>query len=161
LVDKSFNFIVNGGQASGGPPIGPALGPMGVNIMAIVAEINKQTAEYKGTPVPVDVIVDTDTKEFKIKVGMLTTFALLTQAVGITKGSGTPNTVSAGDITFADLVGVAKKKRPGLYAASLKASVREVLGTCVSVGLTVDGKAPKEVQALIKQGEYDAQLKED
>jgi large subunit ribosomal protein L11 len=161
LVDKSFNFIVNGGQASGGPPIGPALGPMGVNIMAIVTEINKQTAEYNGTPVPVDVIIDTDTKDFKIKVGMLTTFALLSQAAGITKGSGTPNSAPVGDISFDNLVGVAKKKRAGLYAASLKAAVREVLGTCVSMGLTVDGKPPKEVQQSIKEGAYDAQLKED
>ncbi|TFH13507.1 50S ribosomal protein L11, partial [Candidatus Bathyarchaeota archaeon] len=61
MVEKTLNFIVNGGKATGGPPIGPALGPMGVNIMAIVNEINKQTAEYGGLPVPVDVTIDTDT----------------------------------------------------------------------------------------------------
>jgi large subunit ribosomal protein L11 len=161
LVDKSFNFIVNGGQATGGPPIGPALGPMGVNIMQIVAEINKQTAEYKGTPVPVDVIIDTDTKLFTIKIGMLSTFALLSQAAKISKGSGTPNSAPAGDLQFEELVSVAKKKRAGLYAASLKAAVREVLGTCLSMGVTIDGKPAKEIQGLIKSGAYDAQLVED
>jgi len=161
LVDKSFNFIVNGGQATGGPPIGPALGPMGVNIMQIVAEINKQTAEYKGTPVPVDVIIDTDTKLFTIKIGMLSTFALLSQAAKISKGSGTPNSAPAGDLSFEELVSVAKKKRAGLYAASLKAAVREVLGTCLSMGVTIDGKPAKEIQGLIKSGAYDAQLVED
>jgi len=161
LVEKKFNFIVPGGGATGGPPIGPALGPMGVNIMQIVAEINNQTGDYKGTPVPVDVVIDTDTKEFKVKVGMLSTFALLTQAAGITKGSGTPNSAKVGDIAFDQLVTVAKKKKAGLYAASLKTAVREVLGTCVSMGVTVDGKPAKDVEAQIKGGEYDAQLKED
>jgi large subunit ribosomal protein L11 len=161
LVEKKFNFIVPGGGATGGPPIGPALGPMGVNIMNIVAEINKQTGDYKGTPVPVDVLVDTDTKEFKVKVGMLSTFALLTQAVGITKGSGTPHSAKVGDLPFDQLVTVAKKKKAGLYAATLKAATREVLGTCVSMGVTVDGKPAKDVEAEIKSGVYDAQLKED
>ena len=161
MVEKKFNFIVPGGGATGGPPIGPALGPMGVNIMQIVAEINKQTGEYKGTPVPVDVLIDTDTKEFKVKVGMLSTFALLTQAAGITKGSGTPHSAKVGDLAFDQLVTVAKKKKAGLYAASLKTAVREVLGTCVSMGVTVDGKPAKDVEAQIKGGEYDAQLKED
>jgi len=134
---------------------------MGVNIMQIVAEINKQTGDYKGTPVPVDVVIDTDTKEFKVKVGMLSTFALLTQAAGITKGSGTPHSAKVGDLAFDHLVTVAKKKKAGLYAASLKTAVREVLGTCVSMGVTVDGKPAKDVEAQIKGGEYDAQLKED
>jgi len=160
LVEKKFNFIVPGGGATGGPPIGPALGPMGVNIMQIVADINKQTGDYKGTPVPVDVFIDTDTKEFHVKVGMLSTFALLTQAAGITKGSGTPHSAKVGDLSFDQLVTVAKKKKAGLYAATLKSATREVLGTCVSMGLTIDGKPAKDVEAAIKGGEYDAQLKE-
>jgi large subunit ribosomal protein L11 len=160
LVDKTFNFIVNGGQATGGPPIGPALGPLGVNIMAIVGEINKQTAEYNGTPVPVDVIINTDTREFKVKVGMLSTFALLTQSLGIKKGSGTPNKTYVGDLSFEQLVSVAKKKQQGLYASSLKTATKEVLGTCQSIGVTVDGKPAMEVQKLISNGEYDKKLEE-
>jgi large subunit ribosomal protein L11 len=66
-----------------------------------------------------------------------------------------------GDLAFDQLVSVAKKKKAGLYAASLKAAAREVLGTCHSMGVTVDGKPAKEVQDLIKSGAYDAQLKED
>jgi large subunit ribosomal protein L11 len=118
MVEKTFNFIVNGGKATGGPPIGPALGPMGVNIMAIVNDINAQTAEYDGLPVPVDVTIDTDTREFSVKVGMLTTFALISQAAGLDKGSGEPNSNFVADLSFEQLVGVAKKKRAGIYAAS-------------------------------------------
>jgi len=158
MVEKTFNFIVNGGKATGGPPIGPALGPMGVNIMAIVNKINEETAEYDGLPVPVDVVVDTDTREFSVKVGMLTTFALISQATGIDKGSGEPNTSYAADLSFDQLIGIAKKKRPGIYAASLKKAVREVLGTCQSAGVTVEGRHAKEVQDAILAGVYDEQL---
>jgi len=160
MVEKTFNFIVNGGKATGGPPIGPALGPMGVNIMAIVNEINAKTAEYDGLPVPVDVTIDTDTRAFSVKVGMLTTFALISQAAGLSKGSGTPNSNFVADLSFEQLVGVAKKKRAGIYAATLKTAVREVLGTCQSAGVTVDGRPPKQVQEAIKAGEYDSQLAE-
>ena len=158
MVEKTFNFIVNGGKATGGPPIGPALGPMGVNIMAIVNDINAQTTEYDGLPVPVDVTIDTDTREFSVKVGMLTTFALISQAAGLEKGSGEPNSNFVADLSFEQLVGVAKKKRAGIYAASLKTAVREVLGTCQSAGVTVDGRPAKEVQDAIKAGEFDSQL---
>jgi len=160
MVEKSFNFIVNGGKATGGPPIGPALGPMGVNIMAIVNEINAQTKEYDGLPVPVDVVIDTDTKKFTVKVGMLTTFALISQTAKLDKGSGTPNTAYVADITMDQLISIAKKKRAGLYAASLKAAVREVLGTCQSAGVTVEGRPAKEVQETIAAGEFDEKLAE-
>ncbi len=158
MVEKTFNFIVNGGKATGGPPIGPALGPMGVNIMAIVNKINEETAEYDGLPVPVDVTIDTDSRVFSVKVGMLTTFALISQATGIDKGSGEPNTSFAADLSFEQLIGIAKKKREGIYASGMRAAVREVLGTCQSAGVTVDGRHAKEVQDAILAGEYDEQL---
>jgi large subunit ribosomal protein L11 len=161
MVEKTLNFIVNGGKATGGPPIGPALGPMGVNIMAIVNEINAQTVEYDGLPVPVDITIDTDTKEFNVKVGMLTTFALISQASGISKGSGEPNSKYVADLDFEQLIGIAKKKRQGIYAATLKNAVREVLGTCQSSGVTIDGRPAKEVQEAIKAGEFDTQLTEN
>jgi large subunit ribosomal protein L11 len=160
MVEKTFSFIVNGGGASGGPPIGPALGPMGVNIMQIVNEINSKTAEYDGLPVPVEVVIETDTKQFQVKVGMLTTFALLSQSTGIKKGSGEPNREFVANLTFDELVNIAKKKSDGIYAASLKAAVREVLGTCQSAGVTVDGTHAKQVQESIAAGEYNDQLAE-
>lgn len=161
MVQKTFNFIVSGGEATGGPPIGPALGPLGVNIMAIVNKINEETAEYKGTKVPVEVTLDTDTKEFTVKVGMLSTYALVTQALGIAKGSPTPNTDLIGDLSFDQLVEIARRKREGLLAASLKSAVSEVLGSCLSIGATVDGKPAKEIQSLIRAGMYDERLAED
>jgi large subunit ribosomal protein L11 len=160
MVEKAFNFIVSGGEATGGPPIGPALGPLGVNIMAIVNKINEETGDYKGVKVPVEVTIDTDTKEFTVKVGMLSTYALITQALGISKGSQTPNTDYVGDLTFDQLVDIARRKREGLLAASLKASVREILGSCQSMGVTIDSQPAMEVQALVGAGKYDPKLVE-
>lgn len=158
MVQKTFNFIVSGGEATGGPPIGPALGPLGFNIMTVVNKINELTTEYKGTKVPVDVTLDTDTKEFTVNVGMLSTYALVTQVLGITKGSSTPNTDYVGDLSFDQLVEIARRKREGLLGASLRSAVKEVLGSCLSMGVTVDGKPAKEVQALIAAGSYDETL---
>jgi len=158
MVQKTFNFIVSGGEATGGPPIGPAMGPLGVNIMAVVNRINELTAEYNGTKVPVDVTIDTDTREFVVEVGMLSTYALVTQALGLSKGSSMPNTDYVGDLSFDQLVEVARRKREGLLAASLKAAVKEVLGTCLSIGVTVEGKPAKEVQAQVMQGAYDESI---
>jgi large subunit ribosomal protein L11 len=160
MVEKTFNFIVNGGEATGGPPIGPALGPLGVNIMTIVNKINEETAEYKGVPIPVDISIDTDTKEFTVKVGMLSTFALITQALGIQKGSQTPNTDFVGDLTFDQLLEIARRKRDGLFSASLKAAVREIVGSCQSMGVTIDSQPAGEIQAQIGSGEYDPRLAE-
>ncbi|KON31324.1 50S ribosomal protein L11 [miscellaneous Crenarchaeota group-15 archaeon DG-45] len=160
MVQRAFNFIVSGGEATGGPPIGPALGPLGLNIMAVVNRINELTAVYQGTKVPVDVTVDTDKRDFTVKVGMLSTYALLTQALGISKGSPTPSTEHVGDLTFDQLLEVARRKREGLLAASLKTAVKEVLGSCLSMGVTVDGNPAKDVQALIEDGTYDERLEE-
>jgi large subunit ribosomal protein L11 len=160
MVEKTFNFIVNGGEATGGPPIGPALGPLGVNIMAIVAKINEETSEYKGVPIPVDVTIDTDTRAFTVKVGMLSTFALITQALGIQKGSQTPNTDFVGDLTFDQLLNIAQRKSGGILAATVKSAVREIVGSCQSMGVTIDGQPARDVQAMIGAGDYDSRLVE-
>lgn len=160
MVQRTFNFIVSGGEATGGPPIGPALGPLGFNIMAVVNRINEQTAVYEGTRVPVEVTLDTDTKEFTVKVGMLSTYALVTQALLISKGSATPNTEYVGDLSFDQLLNVAMRKREGLLAATLKTAVKEILGSCLSMGVTIDGKPAKEAQALLEAGAYDERLAE-
>jgi large subunit ribosomal protein L11 len=89
---------------------------------------------------------------------MLTTFALISQAAGLSKGSGEPNSKFVADLSFDQLVGIAKKKRPGIYAATLKTAVREVIGTCQSAGVTVDGRPAKEVQEAIKAGDFDSVL---
>ena len=160
MVEKTFNFIVNGGEATGGPPIGPALGPLGVNIMQIVAKINEETSEYKGVPIPVDVIIDTDTKEFMVKVGMLSTFALITQTLNISKGSSTPNTDYVGNLSIDQVIDISRKKRNGLFSSTLKSAVKEIIGSCQSMGITIEDQHAKVMQDRISAGEFDTKIAE-
>jgi len=161
MVKKTFKFIVRGGEATGGPPIGPALGPLGINVMMVVNKINEVTAVYKGVKVPVEVTVDTDTKEFTVKLGSLSTYAHITQTLGLEKGSPDPKREFVGNLTFDQVVEIAKKKWDDLLAATLKGAVKEILGSCLSMGITVDGKPVKEVLRLIDEGVYDDKLKEE
>ena len=93
---KVVEILVNGGQANAGPPLGPALGPLGVNIVAIVNKINELTKDYSGMRVPVKVSVNTEDKTFEVTVGTPTASALLVAELKVEKGSGTPNTVKVG-----------------------------------------------------------------
>jgi len=155
---KIVEALVNGGQATAGPPLGPALGPLGVNVLAIVNKINEITQDYSGMKVPVKISVDTDNKEFEVTVGTPTTSALLVSELGVTKGSGTPNTEKIGDISLNAVVRIAKVKAEDVLGNDLKAAVKEVLGTGVSMGVTVEGKDPREVQQEIDEGKHDALL---
>ncbi len=152
---KTVELIVNGGQANAGPPLGPALGPLGVNIVAIVNKINEVTKDYAGMKVPVKVIVDTEDKTFEITVGTPTASALLVAELKIEKGSGTPNSVKVGDLTMEQIVRIAKIKAPQLLATNTKDAAKEILGTCVSMGVTVEGKDPREIQKDVDAGTYE------
>jgi large subunit ribosomal protein L11 len=155
---KVVEALVNGGEATAGPPLGPALGPLGVNVLAIVNKINEVTKDYSGMKVPVKISVNTDNKEFEVTVGTPTASALLVSELGITKGSGTPNTEKVGDLSLEQVVKIAKMKSADVLARDLKAAVKEILGTGVSMGVTVDGKDPREVQKEINEGKHDALL---
>ncbi|HXX88221.1 MAG TPA: 50S ribosomal protein L11 [Candidatus Acidoferrum sp.] len=156
MVDKkTVELLVAGGQANAGPPLGPALGPLGVNVMLIVNKINELTKDYSGMKVPVKVIVDPETKEFEVTIGTPTTSALIVSELKIEKGSGTPNTQKVGDLKIEQVVRIAKMKRPELLAKDLKGATKEILGACVSMGVTAENKDPREVQKEIDQGKYD------
>jgi len=158
---KVVEALVEGGQATAGPPLGPALGPLGVNVLAIVNKINEVTKDYAGMKVPVKVSVDTETKEFEVTVGTPTASALIVSELKVGKGSGSPKAQKIGDLSMEQLVKIAKMKRVQLLAPDIKRAVKEVLGTCVSMGVTVEGKDPKEVQAEIDEGKHDSTLTDE
>lgn len=156
---KVVEALVSGGQATAGPPLGPALGPLGLNVLVIVNKINEETKSYAGMKVPVKVVVDPETKEFEVTVGIPTTAALIVKEAGIPKGSGKPNTEKVGSLSFEQILNIAEVKRRSLLAGSLKAAVKEIVGTCVSMGVTVDQKDAKTVLHEIDEGKYDEKLK--
>lgn len=146
--------LVEGGKATAGPPLGPQLGPLGVNVVAIVEAINEQTKEFRGMRVPVKVTVNTDDKSFEIEVGIPPTASLILKEIGAEKGSGeTPETI-IGNISFEQILKIAKTKFPGSLAKDLKAACLEILGSCVSLGVTVEEVDPREIQEKIKEGQY-------
>jgi large subunit ribosomal protein L11 len=156
---KIVSALVTGGEANAGPPLGPSLGPLGVNVLSIVKMINDKTKDYAGMKVPVKVEVDQDTKEFDVTVGVPPTAALVAKEAGIQKGSGQAGTQFVADIGIDKILKVAKLKMEGSYAYDVRGAVKEVLGSCVSVGVKVEGKTPQEILREIDEGKWDDRLK--
>jgi large subunit ribosomal protein L11 len=152
---KTVSALVVGGEANAGPPLGPALGPLGVNVMAIVKDINEKTKDYAGMRVPVKVNVDSETKQFEIEVGIPTAAALIVKESGVQKGSATPKTATAGNLNIDQLVKIASVKKAQSYGSNTKSVAKEVAGTCVSMGITIEGKSAKEFLAEVGQGRWD------
>ncbi len=160
MATEIVEILVTGGKATAGPPLGPAIGPLGVNIMNVVKEINDKTKDYGGMSVPVKVIVNTDDKSFEVEVGIPPTSALIKKELGLDKGSTEPKHKIVGNLSMEQAVKIAKMKRESMLSYNLKNAAKEVIGTCVSLGVTVDGKDPKEVHKLIDNGEYDEYFNE-
>lgn len=158
MAKVTCEALVEGGKASAGPPIAPVLGPTGANLFQIVTRINELTEDLKGLKVPVTIVVDDDTKEFEITVGLPPTSALIIKEVGVEKGTGATGTEITGDITFDQVLSVVRAKEADLLGSSRTNQVKSVLGTCVSMGVTVDGKDARTVQQEIDQGLYDEKL---
>ncbi len=148
--------LVEGGKATAGPPLGPALGPSGVNIQKVIGEINEKTASFKGLQVPVKVIVDEKTKEFKIEVGTPPISALLKKEIGKEKGAkgekGVRGKEIIGDISLEKVVEIAKSKSEGMLGKSLRERAKEVLGTALSAGISVNGIKAKDIIKEIEKG---------
>jgi large subunit ribosomal protein L11 len=137
--------------------LGPSLGPLGINVKAVVDEINKKTASFNGMQVPVRIDVDAK-KAFTVTVGVPPTTALIKKEANIEKGSAEPNVNVVGNLPFEAAVRIANMKLEGMLAYELKTAVKEVIGTCVSMGVTVDGKKAKDIFAEINAGKYDSVL---
>src|SRR5215217_7342502 len=129
---KSISALVSGGEANAGPPLGPAMGPMGVNVLQVVNTINEKTKDFPGMKVPVKVEVDTETKKFTVEVGIPPTAALVAKEAGIAKG-----------------------KSDGSYAKGLRGAVKEGRGSGGGRGVRGEGKPAKEAYADISAGNHD------
>jgi large subunit ribosomal protein L11 len=154
---KTINVVVEGGKASAGPPLAPALAPMGVNIGQVVAKINEMTKDFSGMKVPVKVNVDPKTKTFTVEVGSPPTAEIIKKEAGIEKGGGNRE-APAGNLSMQKAVSIARSKRNSL-GKNLKETLKEVMGSCVSMGVTIDGKNAKEAIREVVAGKHDSLLK--
>ena len=137
-IDGYIKLQIPAGQANPSPPVGPALGQRGVNIMEFCKAFNAQTQQLdQGAPVPVVITVYSD-RSFTFTMKTPPAAYLLKKAAGIKSGSGEPNTKKVGKVTREQLEEIAKAKEPDLTAADMDAAVRTIAGSARSMGLDVE-----------------------
>ncbi|MEK6885901.1 MAG: 50S ribosomal protein L11 [Nanoarchaeota archaeon] len=154
-----IKLLVDGGEMKPGPIVGQKLGPIGINIGSVISEVNKATAEFKGTKVPVALDIDPKTKKFKVEVSSPPTSELLKKELGIETASGDHKKNKVGNISIETVIKVAKVKFGNMLAKDFKSAVNSVIGSCISLGILVENKGGKETQADIKKGIYDSEIK--
>lgn len=158
MVVETVDVLIEGGKATAAPPLGPAFGPLGVDIGKVVAAINQKTQDFKGMQVPVKVEVNSDTKEFSISVGTPPASQLIIKEAGIEKGSSNPSSDMVADLKMEQIIKVAIMKEDSLLGKTPKDRVKEILGTCQSMGIMVEGKAVPETLKEVNNGIFDQKI---
>ncbi|MEM2008303.1 MAG: 50S ribosomal protein L11 [Ignisphaera sp.] len=156
---KVVKMQVKGGEAKPEPPLGPAITDVGLNVAEIIDRINKLTEKYRGYTLTVKLIIDLDSKNYDIQLELPTITSLILNTANASEPSGDPMHKKVGDIKIEDIVKIAILKKSELTAKSLKGAVKTVLGSARSIGITVEGKDPKDVSRDIERGVYDDILK--
>ncbi|HDP96124.1 MAG TPA: 50S ribosomal protein L11 [Euryarchaeota archaeon] len=154
MVEK-IEALVDGGKATPGPPLGPALGPLGVNVVEIVQAVNERTKAFAGMKVPVKITIDEKTKKYEIKVGTPPISALIKKELSLEKGSGSAKSTKVGNLTPEQVVKIADMKKESMLGKSKKERFLEVVGTCTSMGINIDGKDPRKIRKEIGEGSYE------
>ncbi|MFC4245774.1 50S ribosomal protein L11 [Natribaculum luteum] len=155
----TIEVLVPGGQANPGPPLGPELGPTPVDVQAVVNDINEQTAAFDGTEVPVTVEYEDD-GSYEIDVGVPPTAALIKDEAGFETGSGEPQKDFVADLSIDQVKTIAEQKQTDLLAYDTKNAAKEVVGTCASMGVTIEGENAREFKEKVDAGEFDDVLVE-
>jgi large subunit ribosomal protein L11 len=156
----TIEVLVAGGEADPGPPLGPELGPTPVDVQAVVQEINEETAAFDGMEVPVTIEYEDD-GSFTIEVGVPPTAELVKDEAGFDTGSGEPQEDFVADITIEQLKKIAEQKSSDLLSYDIRNSAKEVAGTCVTLGVTIDGEDARTFKERLDGGEYDDQFEDE
>jgi large subunit ribosomal protein L11 len=158
---ESVDVLVQGGKATAAPPLGPALGPLGVNIGQVVADINKKTESFKGMQVPVKVTVDSETKTYEISIGTPPASALIKKEAGVEKGAANPKLEKVADLSIEQVIKIAKMKEDALLGKDLKQKIKEIIGTCHAMGILVEGMAAPDAVKAVNSGKFDEEIKSE
>ncbi|MEQ8546439.1 MAG: 50S ribosomal protein L11 [Cyclobacteriaceae bacterium] len=140
-ISGYLKLQVKGGQANPSPPVGPALGSKGLNIMEFCKQFNARTPDKQGQILPVLITIYAD-KSFDFVIKTPPAAILIMNAVKIKKGSAEPNRAKVGSITWDQIKEIADTKMPDLNALKIESAMRQVAGTARSMGVKVSGKAP-------------------
>jgi large subunit ribosomal protein L11 len=150
----TIEVLVPGGEANPGPPLGPELGPTPVNVQDVVQQINDETAAFDGMEVPVTVEYEDD-GSFTISVGVPPTAELVKDEAGFETGSGEPQKNFVADLDVEQVKKIAEQKSSDLLSYDSFNAAKEVVGTCTSLGVTIEGNDPREFKERMEDGEYD------
>ncbi len=156
-----IKLIVEGGSMKPGPAVAQQLGPMGINLGKVIEDVNRSTANFKGTKVPVELDVDPKTRTYKIEIFSPPMAELIKKELQLEKASGEAGKTIVGNIAFETIIKIAKTKLPNLLAKDLRAAVKLTVGTCVSLGVLIDSKSPIEINKEIQEGKFDILIKEE
>lgn len=158
MSKETIELMVEGGKATAGAQLGQSLGPLKINVGEVVKKINDKTSAFKGMKVPVKVIVNTESKEVDVTVGTPPTSELIKKELNLEKGSGKPNIEKVANIAIEQIIKIALMKKDSMLVNSLKAAVKNVVGSCSSLGILIEGKFPKDINREIDEGQYDSQI---
>jgi len=144
-----------------GPALSQKLGPAGVPLNKVIQKVNEATKDFKGMKVPVELDINLSTKEFSVKVFSPPVSELLKKEIGIEKGSPTQKKIKVANSSIEQIISVAKTKFPDLLSKDLRAAVKTILGSCVSLGILVESKNPQEVTLELEQGKYNSEISQE
>lgn len=159
MASKKVDALVEGGKATPAPPLGPSLAPLGINVGKVVADINAATKEFAGMRVPVKIMVDTDTKAYTIEVGTPPVSSLIKNLAKLEKLAQHAGREKVADLRMEQIIKIVKMKEASLPAKTRNDAVKCVLGTCLSGGVLVEGKDPRDVIKDVDAGIYNEKIK--
>jgi len=150
---ETIEVLIEGGKASPSPPLGPKLAESNLNIGEVISAINEKTKDFSGMKVPVKVTINED-KSYSINVGTPPVSTMIKKELNLQKLSKTAGSETVGNLLFDQIVKIAKSKE-----LNGRNGVKQIVGTCLSAGITIEGKNPKEITKEIEQGKWDEKIK--
>jgi large subunit ribosomal protein L11 len=156
-----IKLMVDAGKMQPGPTLGQKLGPAGIGFDQVMKKVNEATKNFSGMKVPVELDVDPKTKEITVYVSSPPASELVKKEMGISKGSGLQKEMKSGNASIEQIISIAKTKMPNLLAKDLERAVKQILGTCVSLGMLVESKEPLEIIREIEEGKYQKEISEE
>ncbi len=154
-------LLVEAGDMKPGPALSQKLGPLGVNINQVIQKVNEETKDFKGLKVPVELNIDSSTKEVDVSVFSPPVSELLKKELEIEKGSGDKKKIQVANASIEQIISVAKTKLPTMLSKDLKAAVKTVVGSCASLGILIENKPATEIEKEIDEGKYDKEIQEE
>jgi len=155
-----IKLLAEGGNMKPGPALSQKLGPAEINISQVIQKVNEATKDFNGLKVPVELDVDTATKEFEVKVFSPPVSELLKKEFKLEKASGEQGKIKVANASIEQIISIAKTKMPNLLCNDLKAAVKSIIGTCTSLGILIENKPASELGPEIDSGKYKEEIQE-